>query len=372
MLRQRSRGLRGMTFRRTVFSAISIVGTVNIACLAASDTQDAEPAEAQETSPAASDANPVVAQPQPFDPAQVDRALMRELTDEWLKMKRKRVISESQRKSGARISDPNSEVEISFRRLDDLERRLQTLGASSRQIREIYRSIDERENRRRSTELLLRKAIVALERDSYTLGRLERGLSETSNTDNQVNEARRFVEQDQRMLDELEDELHGLGASWAEIEIINAENALQEKTLIRQLGASDKLREQRWQAAHKVTYAIRDQLAQQEALPPQRVDEELQRTLQHQLQTETRDLDRLGRMLRALGMTVEDQERIEAVLGLPAAGPARAIVAPPAAAGAANQDGRSAPHGRSAGPLNRRAGARRRETLNQMVDDRST
>ena len=70
MLRQRSRGLRGMTFRRTVFSAISIVGTVNIACLAASDTQDAEPAEAQETSPAASDANPVVAQPQPFDPAQ--------------------------------------------------------------------------------------------------------------------------------------------------------------------------------------------------------------------------------------------------------------------------------------------------------------
>ena len=64
-----------------------------------------------------------------------------------------------------------------------------------------------------------------------------------------MNEARKFVEQDQRMLDELEDELHGLGASWAEIEIINSEHALQEKTLIRQLGASDKLREQRWQAA---------------------------------------------------------------------------------------------------------------------------
>jgi hypothetical protein len=346
MLRKHSHGFAGTGLTCTLHIVAAIVGIRAAACVAADPpAETAEPSASQNFQVTSKELAPTAPQQEPFDINRVEPALLRELTEEWMNLKRKR----PPRKSNTRVTDPSGEVEVIARRLGELERQLHVLGASGRQIRELYRSIDERHRRRRSTDELLRKAIVALERDRYTLRRLDRAGSDA--TADVVDEARKYFEQDQRIVDELEDELHSLGISWAEIEANNIDEVAQVEGQIRQLGKSSQMREQTWVASIKAIQAMRMHMEKQESLPPQEVDEGLLRSLEQAWQSEERELERLGRMLRAMGMSAEDQERIEAAFAAqPEVLPGGKAALLPGAPAGNNPDGRLRP---TDGPLGR-------------------
>jgi hypothetical protein len=338
MLRRHSHGVAETSVIRTLHIVAAIVGIMVTVCVAADLAADDEPSVAQNSQAVSQAVVPTAPQPEPFDINRIEPALLRELTDEWLNLKRTR----PPRKSGSKITEPSGEVEAIARRLGDIEQRLQDLGATSRQIRDIYRAIDERKRRRRSVDERAGKAIVALERDRYTLHRLERTGSDATADD--VSEARKYFEQDQRIVNELEDELHGLGLSWAEIEANNKDETGQAEGLIAQLGKSPRLREKVWEAANKTAQAMREQMERQESLPPEEVNEEILRVVEQAWQSEVREMERLGRMLRAMGMTVEEQERIEAAFAGPADPfPAAGAALVPAAPAAGNPDRRLRP-----------------------------
>jgi hypothetical protein len=96
---------------------------------------------------------------------------------------------------------------------------------------------------------------------------------------------------------------------------------------------------------------MRMHMEKQESLPPQEVDEGLLRSLEQAWQSEERELERLGRMLRAMGMSAEDQERIEAAFAAqPEVLPGGKAALLPGAPAGNNPDGRLRP---TDGPLGR-------------------